>query len=142
MIEKAIKDAEYWNAQLEADIATSDDQDLQRYRETLRRRREEEEQSRQREKEAARERRRRDDEARRRRMEEILDHEDQAERREEEERATQEALCLRQRSAAARIQARVRGRRSRAGAHVASPAVVAVTHTIPWAPMPKDAALE
>lgn len=133
MIEKGIKDAEKGNSQMEADIrATNDDSDLQRHKEALRRRREEETQARQHEKDIARERRRKEDEARRRKLEEQMEREEEQERWEQDEKAAKEALCLRQFRAVVRIQAHIRGRRSRAGKHIISPAVRPVRHTQPW----------
>lgn len=133
LIARGIQDAEVGSRTLEADIRDSnEDADLQRHREALRRRREEEAQAKQREKEAAREKRRREDEARRRRMEEELEREERQERQAKGAIAEKEAECRREFKAAVRIQARVRGRRSRAGKPTALLAKRAEMHTEPW----------
>merc|ERR1740121_3229746 len=132
MIARGIQDAEVGARGLEADITlTNDVADLQRHREALRRRREEEAQAKQRDKEAAREKRRREDEARRRRLEEELEREEQQERQAKDAMAAKEAECRREFKAAMRIQANVRGRRSRAGKHTAPLAKRAELHVEP-----------
>jgi hypothetical protein len=138
MIVKGIFEAEQGFKGVEADLALNDnDEDLLRHREMLRRRREEDTASRQREKEAAREMRRREDEARRKRQEEELEREEAEESRAREAKQATETLCRRQLQAAARIQAHLRGRRSRKGKHITSPMVVAKLHVEPWEPLTK-----
>merc|ERR1712232_816531 len=133
MITKGIKDAESGASQLEATITEDNGKELQQHREQLRRRREEEAAARQREKELAREKRRREDEERRKRQAEELEAEFRMEQQQREERQSVEAVCRREHNAAVRIQASMRGRRSRAGhcyTGVQMPRVV--VHTTPW----------
>lgn len=134
LIAKGIQEAEIGATTLEADIKESkDDTELRRHRELLRQRREEDLAARQREKELAREKRRREDEARRKKLEAEMEQEEEQERRQKEDLKNVEASCRRQFTAVVRIQALFRGRRSRAGKHIASPVVTGKMHAKPWA---------
>lgn len=136
MIAKGIKDAETGQSQLESDLMDSTDQEeLRRHREQLRRKQEEEARARQQEKDRAREQRRREDEERRLRMQQELDREEQEELQRREERQAIEKQCSLEHYASVRIQAHVRGRRSRAGKPLVSPALPrkAEPHGLPWA---------
>lgn len=133
MIAKGIQDAETGATKLEADIRASDDEgDLQRHKELQRRKRDEDMAAKQREKDAAKEKRRREDELRRKKLQEEMDREEDEERRQREGNEAIEAQCMRQFRAVVRIQALIRGRRSRAGNHILSPVVVAMRHSQPW----------
>jgi len=136
LIARGIQDAESGAKGLEATIRFdhSDESDLQRHREALRRRREEEAQAKEKEKQAAREKRHREDELRRRKIEEEFEREERQLLEAREAKTANEALCKRQLWAASRIQAVVRGRRSRAGMPLESPATVGSLHSEPWVP--------
>ena len=132
MIARGIQDAEKGASQLECKLA-DDEAGIRRHREELRRRREEELASRQKEREAARQKRRQQDEERRRRQTLELEREEAEALERKHERDAIEQQCLLEFRAASRIQATVRGQRSRAGKPVASPCVVPRAHTDPWA---------
>eukprot|EP00444_Apocalathium_aciculiferum_P041697 CAMPEP_0183532010 /NCGR_PEP_ID=MMETSP0371-20130417/25228_1 /TAXON_ID=268820 /ORGANISM="Peridinium aciculiferum, Strain PAER-2" /LENGTH=358 /DNA_ID=CAMNT_0025732105 /DNA_START=62 /DNA_END=1138 /DNA_ORIENTATION=- len=137
MIAKGIQDAEVGASSLEGDLAPlgGDDDELARHREAVRRRKEEDSAGKQREKEVAKEKRRKENEARVRRLQDEMEQEEQEVLRQREQQKSNEALCRRQMAAASRIQALVRGRRSRAGKSIASPVVAPKLHSEPWTAM-------
>mmetsp|Transcript_91805 Transcript_91805/g.273940 ORF Transcript_91805/g.273940 Transcript_91805/m.273940 type:complete len:349 (-) Transcript_91805:83-1129(-) len=132
MIARGIQDSETGASKFEA-MLSDDETDLKRHREMMRKRRDDEAAEKQKERDAARQRRRREDEERLRRQREALEEEFGKEQREREERQEVEQLCRREMKAVTRIQALFRGRRSRAGACISAPAVVAELHAEPWA---------
>lgn len=133
MIAKGIQEAEVGASKFGASILeVDDDLEWRHIRQERRRRHEEELASRQREKEVARERRRREEEQRRRRETEATEREEEEARRKKEREKLLREQCERELRAAARIQARVRGRRSRGGHHLASPVIAATLHSEPF----------
>eukprot|EP00928_Gymnodinium_smaydae_P044615 TRINITY_DN29758_c0_g1_i1.p1 TRINITY_DN29758_c0_g1~~TRINITY_DN29758_c0_g1_i1.p1 ORF type:complete len:429 (+),score=95.19 TRINITY_DN29758_c0_g1_i1:68-1288(+) len=136
MIAQGIKQAEADASKIDAPapILADNDSELESRRAAVRRRREEENAARQREKDQARERRQREDAERRRRQAEELEREEQEILKAREAQKCAAAQCQREMAAASRIQALVRGRRSRAGFPIASPTVVAQLHGTPRCP--------
>lgn len=136
MIARGIHDSEASAQGMRTDIdGVGGDADYQRQREKLLRRREEEAVTRQRERDAAKQKRRQEEEARRRKMMDEMEREEretQRARQEKEASARHEAACRRELKAATRIQAHVRGRRSRAGKPTTSPTTCAVLHSEPF----------
>lgn len=135
MIAKGIVESETLASKMEATPQVVDDnsEELRRHREAVRRRREEAEQAKMKEREQARLRRQREWEERTRKLQAELDQEEQEELRARESRKEAEAQCQREHRAASRIQARLRGRRSRAGHPREVPKVRAVCHLEPYA---------
>jgi len=134
MIARGIQDAESGASKLEGTIppVSEDDAEFRRHRELVKRRQEEELAARQKEREMQRERRRKEEELRQRRQAEQLEREEQEEKQAAEEKRACEVQCRRELAAAVRIQAHSRGRRSRAGVPITSPAVKAQLHAQPW----------
>eukprot|EP00929_Paragymnodinium_shiwhaense_P040064 TRINITY_DN20946_c0_g1_i1.p1 TRINITY_DN20946_c0_g1~~TRINITY_DN20946_c0_g1_i1.p1 ORF type:complete len:390 (+),score=99.18 TRINITY_DN20946_c0_g1_i1:101-1270(+) len=121
MIAKGIQEAEVVANTMENGLGSVDDgAEMRRHKEEMRRRREEEAGARQRERDAAREKRRREAEERQRRMAEELEKEEKHEQRARQEEQRMEAQKKAETVAAARIQARIRGRQSRQGLPVSS----------------------
>lgn len=119
MIAKGIQEAETGVSTLEKTFDFKIDEAAeQRHRNEQRKRHEAELESKNKEREAARARRRREEEERSRKQQEELDRWEQDQVREREEKKATEAQCRREHAACSRIQARVRGRRSRAGKSV------------------------
>lgn len=135
MIAKGIVESETLASKMEATPKAVDDSDeeLRRHREAVRKRREEAEQAKIREREQARLKRQREWEERSRKLQAELDQEEHDELRARESRKEAETQCQREHRAASRIQARVRGRRSRAGHPREVPRVRAVCHLEPYA---------
>ncbi|CAK0809914.1 unnamed protein product [Prorocentrum cordatum] len=141
MIARGIREAETGASRLEAEVSlVADAAAEQRHREELRRQHEADLEAKSREREAARARRRAQEEERSRRQKEELDRWEREQVREREEAAAREAQCRREHAACSRIQARVRGRRSRAGKSVSSVAVRPVPHTTPHVPVAVEVA--
>lgn len=134
MIARGIQDAETGATKLEADVPLRhcEDDEERRYRERQRQRREQEAEQREKEREKAREKRRREMEERQRRQIEELEREEQEILRQREEKTQSEAQCRREFAAATRIQARIRGRRLRAGKQHSTLGLRATIHTTPW----------
>eukprot|EP00440_Ansanella_granifera_P068998 gb/GFBE01074847.1/.p1 GENE.gb/GFBE01074847.1/~~gb/GFBE01074847.1/.p1 ORF type:complete len:345 (+),score=63.88 gb/GFBE01074847.1/:1-1035(+) len=135
MIAKGIVESENGASKMEATLqaVTDDDDELRRHREAMRRRREEAEQARIRERELAKQKRQREWDEREKRLQAELESDEQKMLRAQQEQAAADAACQREFAAASRIQALVRGRRSRAGKTLESPSVRAVLHAVPWA---------
>lgn len=135
MIAKGIVESETLASKMEATPKAVDDSDeeLRRHREAVRKRREEAEQAKVREREQARLKRQREWEDRSRKLKAELDEEEQDELRARESRKEDETQCQREHRAASRIQARVRGRRSRVGHPREVPRVRAPCHLEPYA---------
>jgi hypothetical protein len=135
MIARGIQDAEKGASKLEADIpkVLSDaDEEERRYKERQRQHREQEAAQREKERERARLKRRREEEERQRRQAEELEREEQEVLWQREKEAQIKAQCSKEMAAAMRIQARVRGRRSRVGLPSLTPTGLrAVLHTEP-----------
>eukprot|EP00927_Polykrikos_kofoidii_P012290 TRINITY_DN15294_c0_g1_i1.p1 TRINITY_DN15294_c0_g1~~TRINITY_DN15294_c0_g1_i1.p1 ORF type:complete len:355 (-),score=78.48 TRINITY_DN15294_c0_g1_i1:227-1291(-) len=115
MIARGIQEAESGASKFEVDDCLEDEQELRRHLEEQRKRREEEAAARQREREMQRQKRRQQDEEQMRRRAEELDQQDKEELLQREAAQRQEEQRRREVKAAVRIQARIRGRRSRAG---------------------------
>jgi hypothetical protein len=118
MIARGIQDAEVGAEALEKDVPPprgGDDEEERRFRERQRQRREQEAAQREKERELARQKRRREQEERERRQAEELERDEREDLDLKEARVQAEAQCRRELAAAMRIQAHVRGRRSRAG---------------------------
>merc|ERR1712187_712956 len=132
MIAKSIQESETDAALIEKDKFTADDPELRRRVLEQRRKREEDAAMREREREVARQRRRREDLERKHQQEKELERQEEEEAREQKEKKNAEAQCRRELAAASRIQANVRGWRSRNGKLAMHPAAVAKLHTEPW----------
>lgn len=137
MIARGIQDAETGAVELEADIPAAsffnEDEEERRFKERQRQRREQEAMQREKEREQARQKRRREQEERERRQAEELEREEQEETSLKEARAQSEAQCRKELAAAVRIQARIRGRRSRAGkANLTPHSLKSVLHWEPY----------
>jgi len=134
MIARGIQDAETGATKLEGDVPriSGEDDEERRYRERQLQRREQEAEQREKEREKARQKRRREDEERQRRQAEEFEREEQEVLRQREEKSQWDALCRREFAAATRIQARVRGRCSRAGKSTSAHHIRARIHTEPW----------
>lgn len=133
MIARGIQDAEIGASTVEKNvpIMNGDDEEERRYRERQRQRREQEAEQREKEREKARQKRRREEEERQRRQVEELEREELQALRQREEKAQWDAQCCREFAAATRIQARVRGRRARAGKPSSAPHIRAKVHAQP-----------
>lgn len=137
MIARGIQDSETSAVTLEKDIpplsSGAGDDEERRYMERQRQRREQEAAQREKEREVAKQRRRREQEDRQRRQAEELDREEREELSLREARAEAERQCRKELAAVVRIQARIRGCRSRVGkASVVPRHVKAVVHWEPW----------
>jgi len=119
MIARGIQDAESGASKIEKDIVPTrlggEDEEELRYRERQRLKRDQEASQREKERDHARQKRRREQEDRDRRQAEEMDREEREELSHREARTHAEAQCRREFKSAVRIQARVRGRRQRAG---------------------------
>lgn len=124
LIAKGIQENEEDGALLEASVGGTqwgkrEELEMAEWRQAQQKRRQAEEDNKQKERERAREQRRRQDEERRRRQMEELERELMEEKRSEgrliEEQDRQKELCSREFDAVKKIQAHIRGRRSRAG---------------------------
>lgn len=119
MIARGIQDAETGAVKLEKDIPPvplgGTDEEEQRYRARLRLKREQEDAQRESDREKAKQKRRKEQQERERRQAEELEQEEREEVSFREQRAQAEIQCRREFAAAGRIQAHVRGRRSRSG---------------------------
>lgn len=138
MIARGIQDAETGAVKLEKEIPPlhGDDEEERRFRERLRQRRDSENAQREKERELARQKRRREQEERERRQAEEMEREEREELSLREARAQAEEQCRRELAAAVRIQARVRGHRSRAGKPCLTGCILKpVLH---WEPLMKD----
>jgi len=112
-------------------VTRSEEQAL-RASEARLRRVEDETEKRQRERREVRQKRQQEDEERRRLEEEELEREEREQQRLRLEKSALEEQCQREFAAASRIQARARGRRSRAGKLSESLPVVGQVHPVPW----------
>lgn len=117
MIARGIQDAETGAVKLEKDIPPlgGEDEEERRWKERQRQRRDQEERDRENDREKAKQKRRKEQEERERRMAEELEREEREEISLKEARSHAEVQCRRELAAAVRIQARMRGRISRAG---------------------------
>eukprot|EP00747_Dinoflagellata_sp_TGD_P166457 gnl/TRDRNA2_/TRDRNA2_189262_c0_seq1.p1 gnl/TRDRNA2_/TRDRNA2_189262_c0~~gnl/TRDRNA2_/TRDRNA2_189262_c0_seq1.p1 ORF type:complete len:351 (+),score=58.43 gnl/TRDRNA2_/TRDRNA2_189262_c0_seq1:66-1118(+) len=117
MIAAQIKQAEQGATTLEGDIMdlVDEEPELRRRREDMQRRRKAEEEQRLQERQRAREQRRKETEERLRLQKLQLEQEEEEEHRQREQKKQEEAEKRRTYLAAAKIQSRVRGRRSRRG---------------------------
>lgn len=124
IIAQEIKNGEGSAAIFEEPAPLSDkDEELIRRREEMQNRREIEAQDREEARKKARLERQRAEELRRRQQAEELDREEQEQIMQREARKREEEQCYREHKAAAKIQAHVRGKRSRKGMHVQTPAL-------------------
>lgn len=124
MISREIKQSEASATMLEADVPldSGDDAELRRHREAVKQRRAAEAEAREKERDKARRARRKADEDRQRQMEEQMRREEDEQRQLKEAELRNEQLCHQEFDAATRIQAHVRGTRSRRGSGTESPA--------------------
>jgi hypothetical protein len=135
MIARGIQDNESGAVKLESDIKQlgGEDEEERRFRERLRQRREQEAAQREKEREMTRQQRRRENDERVRRQAEEIDREFREEQELRESRVLAEEQCRKELAAASRIQARVRGCRSRAGKPCpTTSSMKAVLHWEPW----------
>lgn len=135
MIARGIQDAETGAVKLEKDIPPlcAEDEEERRYKERQRQHREQEAEKREKEREQARQKRRREQEELERRQAGELEREEHEALSLGESRAKAEAQCRKELAAASRIQAHVRGNRSRAGKPCLIPrSLRAVLH---WEPL-------
>ncbi|CAE7763834.1 unnamed protein product, partial [Symbiodinium pilosum] len=134
MIAKGIVESESGASKMEVTLRATDDdeQELRRHREALRRQRAEQEEAKHREREQARAKRQREWDERQRKIKAEVDREEREMLLSREADNVNLKSCQRELKAASRIQAVVRGRRSRAGQHVESPAVRPVLHAEPF----------
>lgn len=130
-ISREIEKAEGGAAHFDATVL-DDDIELRRHKDETRQRREQEDAAKRSERAKVRQARRLAEEARQRQEEHDLrrKHEEHQWRKTRREQQKQQCRC--EAAAAARIQAWVRGRRSRIGIHTHSPVVHASVHSKPW----------
>lgn len=134
MISRGIQDSETGAVTLEKHIPIqNDDEEERRFKERQRQKREQEAAQREKEREMARQKRRREQEELQRRQAAELQREEQEELSFREARKQTDVQCRRELAAAVRIQARVRGCRSRAGKPSLAPRLRPVLHLEPWA---------
>lgn len=123
-ISKGIQESESVAGTFEQDVKLrDDDKELQKHREAVRRRREEEDGKREQERERARQQRHRQQEQARRDCEVMMRRQDEAEEQQRMARQKEEGQIKREFVAVTRLQALWRGRRSRRGATIESPAL-------------------
>lgn len=144
MIARGIIESETDASKMEAILREEDEEELRRHREVLRRQRAEAEEARQKEREQARLKRQKEWDEQQRRIQLEMEREDGDGLKagpgpeQSPQHVTSSKLRLQaELKAASRIQAVVRGRRSRRGHPSASPVVHAVLHAkpfIPWSP--------
>mmetsp|Transcript_14681 Transcript_14681/g.30526 ORF Transcript_14681/g.30526 Transcript_14681/m.30526 type:complete len:310 (+) Transcript_14681:58-987(+) len=134
MIAQGIVESESGASKMEATLRATDDdeQELRRHREALRRQRAEQDEAKHREREQAKIRRQREWDERQRRIKAEIERDEREVLSSREADRVNLKLCQRELTAATKIQAVVRGRRSRAGKHIDCPAARPVLHAEPF----------
>lgn len=133
LIAKGIVEAESGASRMEASLNSPDenDEDLRRHRDAMRRRREEAAEASKREREQARLRRQKEWEEQQRRCHLEIEREEQEVFRQRNLQKAREAQCVKEMRAATKIQAHIRGRKSRSGQQLRLPVSRAILHTTP-----------